>query len=240
MDEGLHLSRHGRHHRALIRRTRPAARSRLPRRRVFMTSDANAAVLGAFDAGATEVMVNDSHWNTRNLLLERLDPRARMIKGLHKPICMVQGIDSSFDAAVFVGYHSCAGTERGVLNHTLLGKEVQQPAPRRGADRRDAPERADAGHYGVPVAVRRRRRGCLQRGACGLGRRPADLFCEGRHRHVHRRLPSSRGNAEGNSGRRGAGLEGAVRRAAAPRIAARRPTGSASNGTPPPLLRPAR
>ena len=95
------------------------------RGRVFMTGDANAAVLGAFDAGATEVVVNDSHWIMRNLLIEQIDPRARVIKGFHKPMCMMQGIDESVDAAVFIGYHSCAGTEQGVLAHTLLGKEVQ-------------------------------------------------------------------------------------------------------------------
>jgi D-amino peptidase len=122
------------------------------RGRVFMTSDANGAILGAYDAGATEVVVNDSHWNARNLLLENLDPRARLIKGFHKPMCMVQGLDETFDAAVFVGYHSCAGTEGGVLNHTLLGKEVQnlllngEPI---GETRLNA---LMAGHYGVPVA----------------------------------------------------------------------------------------
>jgi D-amino peptidase len=122
------------------------------RGRVFMTQDANAAVLGAFDAGATDVLVNDSHWIMRNLLLEKLDPRVRVIKGLHKPMCMVQGLDDSFEAAVFIGYHSCAGTEGGVLNHTLLGKEIQnvfldgEPI---GEARLNA---LLAGHYGVPVA----------------------------------------------------------------------------------------
>ena len=121
------------------------------RGRVFMTGDANAAILGAFDGGATEVLVNDSHWIMRNLLLEQLDPRAKVIKGFHKPMCMVQGLDESFDAAIFIGYHSCAGTEGGVLNHTLLGKEVQnlflngQPI---GETRLNA---LLAGHYGVPV-----------------------------------------------------------------------------------------
>lgn len=122
------------------------------RGRVFMTGDANAAILGAFDAGATEVVVNDSHWTMRNLLLEQLDPRARLIRGFHKPLCMVQGVDESFDAAVFIGYHSCAGTERGVLNHTLLGKEVHNLL----FERRPIGEiRLNAllcGHYGVPVA----------------------------------------------------------------------------------------
>jgi D-amino peptidase len=122
------------------------------RGRVFMTGDANAAVLGAYDAGATEVLVNDSHWIMRNLLLEQLDPRARVIKGFHKPMCMVQGLDASYDAIVFVGYHSCAGTEGGVLNHTLLGKEVQnlflngEPI---GETRLNS---LLAGHFGVAVA----------------------------------------------------------------------------------------
>src|SRR3989442_1141582 len=122
------------------------------RGRVLMTGDANAAVLGAFDVGATEVLVNDSHWTARNLLIEQLDPRARMNKGFHRPMCMVQGLDESYDAAVFVGYHSCAGTEGGVLNHTLLGKEVQnlflngEPI---GETRLNS---LLAGHWGVPVA----------------------------------------------------------------------------------------
>jgi len=122
------------------------------RGRVFMTGDANAAVLGAFDAGATEVLVNDSHWIMRNLLLELMDPRVRVIKGINKPLCMVQGIDETFAAAIFIGYHSCAGTEHGVLNHTLLGKEIQnvllegEPI---GEARLNA---LLCGHYGVPVA----------------------------------------------------------------------------------------
>jgi D-amino peptidase len=120
--------------------------------RMMMTSDANGAVLGAFDAGATEVVVNDSHWTARNLLLEHLDARARLIRGFHKPLCMVEGIDESFDALVCVGYHSCAGTEGGVLNHTLLGKEIQnlflngEPI---GETRLNA---LVAGHFGVPIA----------------------------------------------------------------------------------------
>jgi D-amino peptidase len=123
------------------------------RGREFMTGDANAAILGAYDGGAGEVLVNDSHWIMRNLLLEKLDPRARTIKGFHKSMCMVQGLDSSFDGAVFVGYHSCAGTEGGVLNHTLLGKEIHnvylngEPT---GETRLNA---AYAGHFGIPVLV---------------------------------------------------------------------------------------
>ncbi|HUZ68529.1 MAG TPA: M55 family metallopeptidase [Candidatus Saccharimonadales bacterium] len=121
------------------------------RGRVLMTGDANAAVLGAFDAGATEVLVNDSHWTMRNLLLEQLDPRARMIRGVHKQMCMVQGLDESFDTAVFVGYHSCAGTEGGVLNHTLLGKEVQNLLLNGEPIGETRLNSLMAGHYGVSV-----------------------------------------------------------------------------------------
>jgi D-amino peptidase len=123
------------------------------RGRMFMTGDANAAVLGAYDGGASEVLVNDSHWIMRNLLLEHLDPRARTIRGFHKSMCMVQGLDPSYAGAVFVGYHSCAGTEGGVLNHTLLGKEIQnvylngEPT---GETRLNA---AYAGHFGIPVLL---------------------------------------------------------------------------------------
>ncbi len=123
------------------------------RARVFMTGDANAAILGAYDGGADEVLVNDSHWIMRNLLLEQLDPRARTIKGFHKSLCMVQGLDETYDGAVFVGYHSCAGTEGGVLNHTMLGKEIQNiylNGDPTGETRLNA---AFAGHFGVPVLL---------------------------------------------------------------------------------------
>src|SRR3984885_5388537 len=121
------------------------------RGRIFMTGDANAAVLGAYDGGASEGLVNDSHWIMRNLLLEQLDPRARTIRGFHKSMCMVQGLDPSYAGAVFVGYHSCAGT--GVLNPSRVGAESQISCPSgepTGQRRRNA---AYAGHFGIPVLL---------------------------------------------------------------------------------------
>lgn len=82
-----------------------------------MTEEANAAVAGAFEAGATEVVVNDAHSSMRNLLPDLLDPRADLVSGAPKPWSMVQGLDDTFDLAFFVGYHAAAG-ERGVLAHT--------------------------------------------------------------------------------------------------------------------------
>lgn len=89
-----------------------------PRAQSLMTEEANAAIRGAFDAGADEVVVNDSHGTMDNLLLDRVDPRARLIFGTPRPSCMVQGIAAGDALAVFVGYHSAAGTA-GVLAHTF-------------------------------------------------------------------------------------------------------------------------
>src|SRR2546421_5942254 len=89
----------------------------------------------------------------RNLLIHDLDKRAKVIKGFHKPLCMLQGLDDSFGAAVFVGYHSCAGTEGGVLNHTMLGKEVQNIYLNGEATGETRLNAGLAGHYGVPVAL---------------------------------------------------------------------------------------
>src|ERR671914_752963 len=65
-------------------------------RRMF-TGDVNACVAGLFDGGASDVLVNEAHSSQRNLLLEDLDGRARMLTGRHKPLSMMQGIDSGLD-----------------------------------------------------------------------------------------------------------------------------------------------
>lgn len=91
-------------------------------RRMF-TSDVNAAITGLFDGGAREVFVNEAHSSQRNLLLEDLDPRAAMLTGRHKPLSMMQGVDSGVDGVVFLGYHTGAGVD-GVLAHTYLENSI--------------------------------------------------------------------------------------------------------------------
>jgi D-amino peptidase len=92
--------------------------------RRWMTQEANAAVQGALDAGATEVVVNDSHGDMRNLVLADLHPSATLITGSPKPYSMMQGLDATFDAVVCIGYHPFEGTKDGVLNHTMSGGTV--------------------------------------------------------------------------------------------------------------------
>lgn len=92
-------------------------------RRLF-TSDVNAAIAGFFDGGASSVVINEAHATMRNLLLEDLDPRARMLTGRHKDLSMVEGVQHPGVAGVaFVGYHTGAGTE-GVLAHTYLANSI--------------------------------------------------------------------------------------------------------------------
>src|SRR2546430_13191592 len=76
--------------------------------RRYMTGDANGAIGGAYDAGADEVLGNDSHWIMGHLLVPDLDKRAKGIKGFHNPLCMLQGLDDSFGAAGLGRYQSCA------------------------------------------------------------------------------------------------------------------------------------
>src|SRR5918994_3216665 len=91
------------------------------RSRALMAAEANAAIEAAFDAGADDVLVNDSHWHMRNLRAEDLDPRARLLIG-DKPFSMTEGIGDgaadAHDAAAFVGYHAGAGHPTGVIGHT--------------------------------------------------------------------------------------------------------------------------
>jgi D-amino peptidase len=90
--------------------------------RQTMTREANAAIEGALAAGATEITVRDSHGTALNLLPEMLHRSARLIRDWSEgPMSMMEGIDASYDAAVYVGYHASAGTPDGVLDHTSSG-----------------------------------------------------------------------------------------------------------------------
>lgn len=89
--------------------------------RELMTAEVNAVVEAVFARGPAEVLVNDSHGDMQNLLHTRLDPRVQYIQGAIKPYGMTQGLDSTYDAVVFVGYHAMARSEDGFLAHTGSG-----------------------------------------------------------------------------------------------------------------------
>lgn len=92
--------------------------------RIYMTEDINAAIRGLFAGGAKEVVVNDAHGPMRNILPEKLDNRAILIRGKSKPFGMIEGLDNSFDAVMCIGFHARAG-RMGLLSHSFMGHEVE-------------------------------------------------------------------------------------------------------------------
>lgn len=120
--------------------------------RRLLLDEVNAAIEGALAGGATEIVVNDSHSTMRNLPPGELAGGASYISGSHKPLYMMQGLDGSFDAVLFVSYHGSVGAPAG-LSHTYNPRAVMEA-------RLDGVVTGEAGinalvaaHYGVPVVL---------------------------------------------------------------------------------------
>ena len=130
----------------------PAHAAEYARFRRLMTYEANAAVAGARQGGATRVVVNDSHWLMRNLMAEELDQGAELISSGPKWHSMMEGIDGGFDAAFCIGYHAMAGTRHATIDHTytdrIHGVTLNgRPVGELGLNA------ALAGTFGVPVVM---------------------------------------------------------------------------------------
>jgi D-amino peptidase len=121
--------------------------------RKLMTGDVNAAVRGAYEGGAGEVVVADGHNAGRNILIEELDPRARLNSGSPSPFAMVQGVDAGPHGAMFIGYHARVGSQNAILDHTWSSSVVAgvwlngQPVGEIGWNA------AVCGHFEVPVLL---------------------------------------------------------------------------------------
>jgi D-amino peptidase len=123
------------------------------RARRWMTAEANAAIAGAIEAGAGVVLINDSHGDMRNLVLDELDPRAEIISGSLKPLSMVEGVTPGHGAALFIGYHAGAASQAGILDHTYYGKVVARCRVGGRDWNETAINAALCGLRGVPVAL---------------------------------------------------------------------------------------
>ncbi len=121
--------------------------------RRLMTADVNAAVRGAFDAGADEVIVSDGHWNGSNILVEELDPRARLNSGSPSPSSMMEGIGQGINGVLFVGYHARHGSADAVLDHTWSSKCVANVWLNEKLAGEYTLNAALAGYYGIPVLM---------------------------------------------------------------------------------------
>ena len=132
--------------------TDPRCAPEYARFRKLMTAEANAAVQGALDAGATRVLVNDSHWDMRNLLAEELNEGAELVSGGPKQRSMMEGIDAGFDAALFIAYHARAGTRNAILDHTYADRILDARLNGRSVGELGL-NAALAGTYDVPVVL---------------------------------------------------------------------------------------
>ncbi len=121
--------------------------------RRLMTDEANAAALGAFDAGAKDVLINDSHGDMRNLLFDRLDPRVQVISGSLKPFSMMAGADLKHDAALFIGYHAGMGARAAILDHTYSGASVSEIALNGRVLNEAGLNALVCGQFGTPVVL---------------------------------------------------------------------------------------
>ncbi|HSB00652.1 MAG TPA: M55 family metallopeptidase [Anaerolineales bacterium] len=121
--------------------------------RKLLTQDVNAAIRGAYAAGATEVIVADGHWYGTNILIEELDPRARLNSGSPSPFSMMQGIDESIAGVIFIGYHARNGSPNAILDHTWASKAVANVWLNDILTGEYGLNAAVAGHFGVPVIM---------------------------------------------------------------------------------------
>ena len=131
----------------------PANTREYPIYRRYMSQEVRAAIEGARTAGVTDVLVNDSHWDMRNVLWEELPPDVRVISGSRKPNSMTQGMNGDFAGAFFTGYHAAAGARDGVLAHTYTAETLYEVRVNGTPCSEALLNAALAGHYGMPVLL---------------------------------------------------------------------------------------
>lgn len=121
--------------------------------RQIMTNEVNTAIEAAKEMGATEILVSDSHGNGENLLIEELPDDIQLIRSWPRPLMMMEGIDETFDAAIFIGYHSSTTNTQGVRAHTISSANLTA-VRLNGVEMLEASiNAAIAGHFGVPVVM---------------------------------------------------------------------------------------
>ncbi len=132
----------------------PGGSAAYARARNIVAAEVNAALEGAFAAGARGAVVNDSHSAMRNLVVDGLDPRARLVTGRGKPLYMLQGIEAQRGAlAFFLGYHGAIGDLHAVMGHTYSPRVIFECRLAGQAVGELTINAALAGHHGVPVVL---------------------------------------------------------------------------------------
>ena len=119
--------------------------------RRFMTDETIAAVRAAKSAGASEIVISDSHHEGENLLIELFPKDVSIIRGLPRHGGVMAGLDSTFDAALFVGFHASTSNPRGVRAHTFSSAHFTRVALNGNNVTEGEFAAAYAGFVGVPV-----------------------------------------------------------------------------------------
>lgn len=121
----------------------------------LMHAETNAVIEGLVKAGCTDILVNDSHWDMRNLRIELLHPKAHLTSGWQKPFSMVSGVHSAEkpDFACFIGYHARSGCATGVLSHTYRAQVFRDVRINDVLVGETGLNAYLAGAFGVPIAL---------------------------------------------------------------------------------------
>lgn len=121
--------------------------------REFMTQEVNAAIEGALAAGATRIVIGDSHGNGQNLLIEKLRSDVLVVRSWPRPLGMMQGIDETFAGAIFLGYHTGTTNLEGVRAHTLSSARIADIRLKGVSVSEAGINAAIAGHFNVPIIM---------------------------------------------------------------------------------------
>lgn len=119
--------------------------------RELVTGEVLAAIQGAREAGAGEIVVSDSHGSMQNLLLDKLPPDVMVVRGTPRPLSMMEGVDGTFAGVVFIGYHAGTTNPVGVRAHTFSSATLADVRLNGASVNEGVWNAAVAGHFGVPV-----------------------------------------------------------------------------------------
>jgi len=123
--------------------------------RQWMTAEVLAAIQGAREAGATEFVVSDSHGNGESLLIDKFpaDVPITIVRSFPRPLGMMEGIDSTFAAVIFIGYHAATTSTTGVRAHTMSSALLTRIALNGVSQSEAGINAAIAAQFGVPVVM---------------------------------------------------------------------------------------
>jgi len=121
--------------------------------RNFMTEEVVACIEAAKEAGATEILVSDSHGNGENILIEKLPNDVMIVRSWPRPLGMMEGIDETFDGAIFLGYHASTDSKEGVRAHTMSSANITSVKINNIVMPEAGINALIAGHFGVPIIL---------------------------------------------------------------------------------------